>query len=131
MNRDFLFVDSDMTVAEAQEYMDEADLDAIPVLNPDRTVFGLLTQKNLAQFHRRPLNNPRAFHAWEICDARPLATSSITPSEDVIARMLETNCRYVMVVDENRHLVGVIAAEDLLEQNAPAMLDQHRQEQRH
>ena len=117
MKADFQFVGSDVTVAEAEEHMDELGLDAIPVLNPDRTVFGLLTQKNLAHFHRRPLNNPRAFHAWEVCDARPLATSAITPVEDVVDRMLETNCAHVMVVDENRHLVGVISTDILLEHN--------------
>lgn len=117
MKTDFQFVGSDVTVAEAEEFMDEAGLEAVPVLNPDRTVFGLLTQKNLAHFHRRPLNNPRAFHAWEICDARPLATSAITPVEDVIDKVLETNCTHVMVVDENRHLVGVISTDILLKQN--------------
>lgn len=123
MKTDFQFIGSDVTVAEAEEHMDAAGVDAIAVLNPDRTVFGLLTQKNLAHFHRRPLNNPRAFHAWEICDARPVATSAITPVEDVVTRMLETNCPHVMVVDENRHLVGVISTDILLERNISGARD--------
>jgi len=123
MTPDFAFVGTDITVAEAEEHMDECGLDVIPVLNPDRTVFGLLTQKNLAQFHRRPLHNPRAFHAWEICDARPLATSAITPVEDVADKLLQTNCSHVLVVDEDRHLVGVISTEILLAYNRPRMYD--------
>lgn len=120
MLRNFVFVDADMSVFEAEEFMDECRLDAVPVLNPDRTIFGLLTQKNLAQFHRRPLNNPRAFHAWEICDSRPLATSAVTPVEEIVGQLLETNGSHALVIDDNRQLVGVITTDLLLDTLSPA-----------
>lgn len=119
MSRDFVFVDGDMTVLEAEDFMEECGLDAVPVLNPDRTIFGLLTQKNLARFYRRPLNNPRAFHAWEICDSRPLAASALTPIDELAGQLLETNCSHALVVDDNRQLVGVISTDLLLEHALP------------
>lgn len=114
MLTDIPFVEADATVAAAEACMAASGSDALPVLNPDATVFGLITQKNLVEFYRRPLNNPRAFHAWEVCDARPLATSPNTSADDVAERLLDANCSLVLVVDDDRRLRGMITAEGLL-----------------
>lgn len=65
----FAVVDCDTTVADAESSMRRSKQQAIPVLNADGTVFGLLTRANLAAFRSRPLNNPRATRVREICDA--------------------------------------------------------------
>ncbi|MBW3568041.1 MAG: CBS domain-containing protein [Proteobacteria bacterium] len=114
MVTDFSFVDSDATVAEAEEWFEQDGITSLPVLNPDRTVFGLLTVKNLAGFHRRPLNNPHAFHAWEICDARPLVKHQSSTLDDITEAVLEMPRPHVLIVDDNQQLVGVISAEQLL-----------------
>lgn len=119
MLSDFPFVDADATVAEAELFFELDAVSALPVLNPDRTVFGLLTPRNLANFYRRPLNNPQAFHAWEICDARPLLTSAASSLEDVTQALLGSTARHVLVVsDDEQQLVGMIPVERLLEYHA-------------
>lgn len=114
MVTDFPFVDSDATVAEAEEWFEQDTVASLPVLNPDRTVFGLLTTRNLASFRRRPLNNPHAFHAWEICDARPLVKHQSSTLDDITEGVLEMPRSHVLIVDDEQRLVGVIAAEQLL-----------------
>lgn len=117
MQTDFVFVDCDVTVAEAEEFFNQSGLTGLPVLNPDRTVFGILTPQNLLDFHRRALNkNPRAVHAWEICDARPLLVNQKMPLKAITRTLLGTPSRHVLVIDTDQHLVGVISADMLLQQ---------------
>lgn len=118
MLSDFPFVDADATVAEAELFFELDTISALPVLNPDRTVFGLLTPKNLASFYRRPLNNPQAFHAWEICDARPMLAPASSSLDDVTQALLGSAARHVLVVSDAQQLVGVIPVERLLEHHA-------------
>jgi CBS domain-containing protein len=115
MLTDFPSVDSNATVAEAEEYFGQDGVLALPVMNPDRTVFGLLTPQNLAHFHQRPLNNPRAFHVWEICDARPPAVTPDMSLEEVAQAVLLTSGRHVLVINKDRELVGVITSELLVQ----------------
>lgn len=109
----FIFVDSNAMVAEAEELVAELHLKALPVLNPDRTVFGLLAPEHQERFHSRPLNNPRAFHTWEICEAYPLLASPHTPVEELVETIREPRSTHVLVVNEDRELPGMIAAEQL------------------
>lgn len=108
MLADFAFVDCNATIAEAEEFFEAGNLTGLPVLNPDRTVFGLLTAQNLLAFHRQPGGNAKAVHAWEICNARPLVATGDTPLEDVAEAVLLTSGRHVLVVNEDRQLVGII-----------------------
>ena len=115
MITDFPAVDANTTVADAEVCLETARVSGLPVLNPDRTVFGMLTPQNLAHFYRQPLNNPRAFHAWEICNARPLIVNQCRSLDEVSDALLESHCALVLVVDDARRLVGVILAESLLD----------------
>lgn len=115
MLKDFPFVDCDVTVAEAQDCFEKGDLTALPVLNPDRTVFGLLEPAHFAAFYRRPSSNPRAIHAWEICETRPLLGAPGDELRDVAAALLMAETRHALVVNEERQLIGVISTEMLLE----------------
>lgn len=114
MITDFPVVEANTTVAEAELCLELARVSGLPVINPDRTVFGILTPQNLAHFHRRPLNNPHAFHAWEICDARPLVKHQSSPLSEVTDAVIESHSAYVLVVNDERQLIGVIQAESLL-----------------
>lgn len=114
MSTEFPYVDCDVTVAEAVECFEQERLVVLPVLNPDRTVFGVLTPQNLLQFHQRPLNNPRATHAWEICDARPLTAAPSSPLDDIASAMLDASRSHVLIVNEDQQLIGMISARQLL-----------------
>lgn len=120
MARDFTFVDCDVTVAEAEEYFESGQLGGLPVLNPDRTVFGVLTPQNLVAFHRRDTSNPRSVRVWEICDARPLVAKPNTPLDEIAEAVLLTSGRHVLVVNEERQLVGLITSDMLVRHYALA-----------
>lgn len=114
MQKDFVFVDSDATVAEAEEFFESGNLSGLPVLNPDRSVFGVLTPQNLVSFHRRTESNARATHAWEICEARPLVATPVTSIDEIAEAVLLTSGRHVLVVNDERQLVGVITSDMLV-----------------
>lgn len=114
MQKDFVFVDSDATVAEAEEFFESGNLSGLPVLNPDRSVFGVLTPQNLVSFHRRPESNALATHAWEICEARPLVATPVTSIDEIAEAVLLTSGRHVLVVNDERQLVGVITSDMLV-----------------
>lgn len=117
MNTDFPFVDCDVTVAEAEECFEQGGLAALPVINPDRTVFGILTPQNLVQFYHRPLNNPRATHAWEICDARPLTAAASSSLGGIASALLASSKSHALIVNDDLELVGVVTTDQLLEEN--------------
>lgn len=114
MQNDFVFVDCNATVAEAEEFFETGNLAALPVLNPDRTVFGVLTPQNLVAFHRRGDTHPGASHAWEICDARPLVATADTSLDEIAEAVLLTSGRNVFIVNADRQLVGVITSDMLV-----------------
>lgn len=119
MQSDFPYVDCDVTVAEAEECFAQDDLVALPVLNPDRTVFGVLTPLNLVQFYRRPLNNPRATHAWEVCDARPVTAHETTALADIASFLVDSSRSHALIVNDEGQLLGMISACQLLGENLP------------
>lgn len=114
MLTDFPFVDCNASVAEAEEFFERSDLAALPVLNPDRTVFGLLTPKHLAAFHRRPGANARAAHAWEICETRPLLGRTHDTLDELTAALLGSGRRHALIVNDAGELIGVLSTDMLL-----------------
>ncbi len=119
MHTDFPYVDCDVTVAEAEECFEQQGLAMLPVLNPDRSVFGVLTAQNLLQFYQRPLNNPRATHVWEVCDARPLTAAASSPLGGIANALLESSRSHALIVNDERQLIGVVTTEQLLEEKLP------------
>lgn len=113
---DIAYLDCDDTVEDAQHVLDETELSGMPVLNPDKSLFGILTQHDILNFYRRPLNNGKAVRVWEVCTTRPVVATLATPVEAVASLMVQERINHVMIVDDNEQLLGVVTSEDLLSQ---------------
>lgn len=115
METDFEFIDCDETVAFAENLLASGSQSALPVLNPDRTVFGTLGPKELLVFAQKPLSNPRAFHAWEICNTRFLAAFPHTLLDDISGILASHRSGTICVTSEEGELLGVIDSDTLVQ----------------
>lgn len=113
METDFPVVDCDETVAEAEAKLADCGFDALPVLNPDRSVFGMLGTADVIRFHRGG-GNHLAIHAWEICATRPTSLRFDAGLDDAMALYSECSFRQLVVNDDQGRLAGLLTAEDLL-----------------
>jgi len=115
----FAQVASNDTVATAEALIESEGCEAVPVTNPDGSLFGLLLPHHLLHFHRRPGANAHATLAWEICDMRPLVVSPLAALEDVAFAMLDTRRPLAVVVDEQLRPRGLVSSHGLLQVNFP------------
>ena len=97
----------------------EADMNrfrvyALPIVNSDGTVFGIITATDLSQF-RTAKKNPKAVRAWELCTYKPLSVSPDAPPTQVAKLMLTRHIHHVLVTD-GKVLRGVVSTFDFVEQ---------------
>ncbi|MDX1455798.1 MAG: CBS domain-containing protein, partial [Gammaproteobacteria bacterium] len=72
------------------------------------------SQVDVLRCKQDPSNNPKAVHAWEICNTRPEIAHFRDEVSEVVGRLLTTHVRCVVVVDDTGTIVGLVHHEDLL-----------------
>ncbi len=122
MSREVQTCRSHQSLNAAAQKMWEADIGAIPVLDDKLRVVGMLTDRDIcmaAYTQGRPLS--------ELVIAESMSRSLVTcAATDTIGRaeqlMREHAIRRLPVVDEQRHVVGIVSMNDL----ARAVSQSHR-----
>lgn len=115
MQTRFPSIDCDHTVAEVEELLASTQTTGAPVLNPDSSAFGIITQAELLRFRQNPSNNPNAAHAWEVCTTRPLTVSASESVSEVASVIVNERINHIIVVDDHGSVVGMLTSERLLE----------------
>lgn len=113
MATDFPIVDCNETVADIEAKLTETSFDAIPVLNPDHTVFGMVSQADVIRFHKGN-GNVRVTQAWEVCSPRPCMLHVDDSLDHALACYAEAQFREIVVLDRQERLAGLLRSEDLL-----------------
>lgn len=113
MDTGTLVVDCDETVAEVEEKLAHSDIPALPVLNPDHSVFGIVASADIMRFLRNG-GNEHATRAWEICATRPCLLRLDGSIEDAMAVYAEQRCKLLTVIDMYNRFAGVVTPETLL-----------------
>jgi CBS domain-containing protein len=100
------------TVALAARLMEEMDVGSLPVCEGDELV-GIVTDRDIvvrAVAHDRPINQTQLA---EVMTRDPQACFEEQAVEEVIDSMRESQVRRLPVVDQQRHVVGVVSLGDL------------------
>ncbi len=113
MTRDVRAIASTNTLARAAQLMWDHDIGALPVVDDDGRVIGMITDRDtcMAAYTRgQPLG--------EITVADAMSTQVVTCSEDdsddeVARRMAQGMVRRLPVLDAHRRLVGMVSLTDL------------------
>ncbi len=134
MTTDLHSVSPDATVGEAALLMRSSGHGALPVVDDDGKLLGLVTKfplvrrllpkylEQVGDLYRsgefKPFQDKVAEVALlpvtDVMDAKPLTASEDTPLAEVAAMMIMHNARQVLIVKEGR-LVGVVGMQDIVD----------------
>lgn len=119
------------TVAEALALLRELDVRHLPVINDDREVVGMLSDRDLRGL---ALAEPTA--EWprgrldilvsEVMSTDVLAVDLDTPADEIVELMLEYKIGAVPVVDAEHHLIGIVSYIDVLRFFQPLLSSEHQ-----
>jgi CBS domain-containing protein len=107
-------VDGEDTIAKVEELLNRRKLSAVPVVDAQGGVFGILSLADVFQFHAAK-RNPKAVRAWELCTYKPITVPPETPIASVAQLMIKHRIHHV-VVAEGGKLCGIVSALDFVEQ---------------
>ncbi|ACN17902.1 conserved hypothetical protein [Desulforapulum autotrophicum HRM2] len=134
MTRQVIVVGEDAPLVEVATQMAENDISGLPVVNKDRIVVGVISEKDFLKgmndlktpsFMRvllQCLDNSHCIEssfknlsAAEIMSSPPVTVETTASILDVASTMDRFNINRVPVVDENTKLAGIIARSDLVQ----------------
>lgn len=133
MTREPLAVPPDTPVAEIVELLLNESFKAVPVIDGDRKVVGIISDGDLIDRGGMPLrlsvgqvldeatlrDHLRSIReadqrARDIMTPRPICLDARTPIERAARRLVQANLKRVPVIDEQEKLVGMLSRVDLL-----------------
>lgn len=102
------------TVEKVEEDLKRLKLHAVPIVDSNGTVFGIISSVDLVSFHASK-KNPKSVRAWELCTYKPVSVPPGTPMKDV-ARLMVTNRIHHVLVTDGPELKGIVSSFNFLEQ---------------
>lgn len=114
MATDVPLVDCDDTVAEVEALLGASELPGLAVLNPDYSVFGIISGADVMRFLSAK-GNSQAVHAWEICSTRPCLLRIDSSLDDAMATYTTQHCPVLAVIDLDNRFAGLVTPEMLLQ----------------
>jgi CBS domain-containing protein len=112
MTRAIEVVRADATLAEAAREMRDRDVGALPVCDRDRLV-GVVTDRDITVRATAEGRDPRRTEVHEVMTHRVDYVLDDEDVEDAARRMRDRQIRRILVVDRERHLVGIVSLGDL------------------
>lgn len=103
------------TVQAVTERMADTGVGTVVVLDEDRRPAGILTDRDVALRCVAQRRDPGATDVRSLMSAPVACVHESTPIETALARMVGAHARRLVVVDDDRQLVGILALDDVLE----------------
>ncbi|MHB9132162.1 MAG: CBS domain-containing protein [Armatimonadota bacterium] len=138
MTRDVVTVSTETPVREVADILAKNRFGSVPVVAQDGLVLGLVREEDMveraAEVHLPRhvtflggiiyLENPQRFeeeaekilamNARDIMDTNVPTISPTTPVDELASRMLSADLRRLLVLDDQRHLLGIITRADII-----------------
>ncbi|MBI5564117.1 MAG: DUF190 domain-containing protein [Chloroflexi bacterium] len=148
MTREPLAVNPETPVVEIVELLLKESFKAVPVIDHDRKVVGIISDGDLIDRGGMPLrlsvgqvldeatlrDHVRSIReagqrARDIMTAKPICLDARTPIDRAARRLVQTNLKRLPVIDEQGGLVGMLSRVDLLHalMNSPLEVQTHAQ----
>ena len=119
---DPIYIGPDASVSEADALMAEYHISGVPVVNPDQTLIGIITNRDM-----RFISDMSAKVA-DVMTAAPLVTGiEGTTLEDAAKEMQKHKIEKLPIIDDNNKLMGLITIKDIekKEKHPNANKDEH------
>jgi CBS domain-containing protein len=101
------------TVTDAARIMAESDIGAIPVVDTDRVLLGIVTDRDIIVRVVAEGRNPDATHVGEIASTHVSAAYPEEPLSEAVEQMAFRQVRRLPVVEDDR-VVGMLAQADVV-----------------
>ena len=109
----FSFI-SESTVSEIADLMDIKDIGAVPILDQEKTLIGILSERDIVRKLVKTGRDSDLVTANDIMTKKIKSvhlSTSITEAQKI---MTENNIRHLPVVDENNKLINFLSQRDLI-----------------
>lgn len=106
-------INFDATIAEAMNVMEKHNIRHLPVIK-NKTVFGLLSDRDVKSILAFAGSNPKTIKVGEICTDKPYITQPEALLTDVATEMAEQKYGSALVMD-NGKLVGIFTTTNACE----------------
>lgn len=122
MSRDLRTGHPEMTVAEAWQVLKEHRLKALPIVDQQQRVVGIITLVDLMRCFELEAPNSRFQHLKYFRTKRlkhfmttaVISVSLTTPLLDLVTLLTDSGLHYMPVIDEHQRLAGIITQTDLI-----------------
>ena len=96
------------TADKVEELLSRRSLSAVPVVDENRNVFGIVSTADIMHLHTAK-KNPKSVRAWELCTYKPIVVHPDTSVAEVAKLMVEHKIHHILV-SENWKLLGIVSA---------------------
>jgi CBS domain-containing protein len=115
MTPDVVMVGPNATLAEAAQLMRREDIGPLPVCEHGQ-VFGMLTDRDIAIRAVAEGRDPEATLVRDVMTADLVCCFADDEVREAARLMQETQLRRLLVIDDQRHLVGIVSLADIVMQ---------------
>jgi CBS domain-containing protein len=105
----------DETVLDVARRMAKAGVGTVVVVAVDSKPLGILTDRDIAVRCVAQARDPAATAVSAVMTAPPTTIHESTPIETALSHMAGAHVRRLVVVDDDKRLVGILALDDVLE----------------
>ena len=122
MTRNVITVDPEAGILDAQELLAQNNIRHLPIINKDRQLIGIVTDRDIRsalpyRFYDVPQDERDKIATLKVKDIMTKEPLSISPTytiQDALLMIQNSKVGALPVVDDNRHLKGIISVRDLL-----------------
>ncbi len=112
MTKDVRTVEPSASITEAAEIMKELDVGVVPVVDQDKVIKGVVTDRDIVVSGLAERGNAE-FKAEDVMTANPVTCPPDTDVNDAFRLMSDEQIRRLPVTDQNNKLVGIVSIGDL------------------
>jgi CBS domain-containing protein len=102
------------SLAQAARLMQSADCGILPVIDSDRRVVGIITDRDICLAIGASNRSPRAIAAHEVMTKHPVVVREDDPPALALAAMTHGRVRRLPVLDTNGHVSGLLSLDDIV-----------------
>ncbi len=117
MTRDVRSVSPDDTIQRAAQCMDELNIGSVPVCDGERLV-GMVTDRDIAVRGVAAAKRADSTPVSEVMSGSVRWCTEDQDIDDVMDEMRDAQIRRMPVVDQDKHLVGIVSLGDLADRGA-------------
>lgn len=106
------------TVEAVEQLLETKGLSAVPVLDEQGVIYGIVSTMDIVLFHHKT-KNAKTILARELCPHKPFQIPAATPIDEAVQQMVRKHLYHLSVIDAQGKIVGYLSALDLLARAYP------------